>query len=113
MQVRVLLDGSDLATVAHAAAGGPIAITAASVRTLESVQLKGRALEIEPAGEDDLVRADRYCGEMFTDIHETDFTPLELLVQLRPPSFVACTVLVDEAFDQTPGPQAGERRGER
>jgi hypothetical protein len=74
------------------------------------VQLKGRALGLERADDDDLARADRYCTAMFTDIHETDFTPLELLEQLRPPSFVACTVVVDEAFDQTPGPQAGQRR---
>jgi hypothetical protein len=113
MQIRVLLDGSDLTTVAHVAAGGPIAVTAASIRTLESVQLKGRALGVEPADDDDLARADRYCTAMFSDIHGTDFTPLELLEQLRPPSFVACTVEVEEAFDQTPGPNAGERRDAR
>lgn len=108
-QVRLLLDGDDDATLRNATEGAPVAVTAASVRTLRSVQLKGRIAATEPAGPDDVARAGRYCTAMFTDINETDLTPLEVIEALRPQQFTACTVVVEELFDQTPGPAAGAR----
>jgi hypothetical protein len=111
--VRLLLDAADAPTIDRVSGGAPIAITAASIRTLRSVQLKGRAAAIEEATPDDIARAARYCDAMFTDIHETDFTPMELLEQLRPESYVVCVAAIAEAFNQTPGPHAGERLLER
>lgn len=110
-RVRLLLDADDAVTVRNLIAGAPIAVTAASIRTLASVQFKGRVTSAEPATSDDLARAESYCAAMFTDIHETDFTPMELLEELRPTQLSACTVEIEDRFDQTPGPTAGARVG--
>lgn len=108
-QVRLLLDVDDARTVEHAAAGGAIAITATSVRTLRSVQLKGRTLALEVATPDDAERAQRYIDQFFTDIRETDGTDAAVTSRLVPIGYVACAVEVHERFDQTPGPGAGAR----
>jgi hypothetical protein len=105
--LRVLLDVDDVTTVEHAAAGGAIAITATSVRTLRSVQLKGRTLGLEVATHDDGERAQRYIDEFFTDIRETDGTDIDVIGRLVPAGYVACTVEVHDRFNQTPGPGAG------
>ena len=107
--VRLLVDADDGVTLRNITESAPIAVTAGDIRTLRSIQLKGRVAGAEPARPDDLAKADAYCQAMFTDIHQTDFTPLELLEELRPHRLAACTVQVDDRFDQTPGPGAGAR----
>ena len=107
--VRVLLDVDDVVTIACAAGNGPIAVTATSVRTFHSMQLKGVARHLEPGTEADVDRARRYIGAFFTDVRETDGTPAELLECFEPRGFVACEVEVHECYDQTPGPAAGAR----
>jgi hypothetical protein len=110
LRVRVLLDVEDVTTVEHAASGGAIAVTATSVRTLHSVQLKGRVISVE-ADADDTSRAGRYIAEFFHDIQETDGTKKDLLDRFVPLGYVGCTVEVEERFDQTPGPAAGAAIG--
>jgi hypothetical protein len=105
--VRVLLAAEDLATVDRASGGGAMAITAASVRTLRALQLKGRVASTEAAGPDDDARADRYCEAFFGDIMDTDRIDVAVLERMRPLGYVACTVEVEHLFDQTPGPGAG------
>jgi hypothetical protein len=107
--VRVLLDVDDLTTIDHAAARARIAVTATSVRTFHSMQLKGVARHLEAATEADDLRAHRYMDAFFLDIQETDGTPAELLERFEPRGFVACEVEVHDCFDQTPGPAAGAR----
>jgi len=111
--VRLLLDAGDALTLANLRRetehGGRIAITGADVVTLRSFQLKGRVTAVDTATDDDLAKVDRYCDEFFTDIETTDGTPRHLTERLRPDAYVACTVEIDEAFDQTPGPDAGAR----
>lgn len=107
--VRLLLDADDLASIDHAAGEGPLAVTATSVRTLHSMQLKGAARYVEPATEADEARARRYIDAFFTDIRETDGTAAELLECFEPSGFVVCVMAVRERFDQTPGPAAGAR----
>lgn len=104
---RLLLDADDAATVAHAGAGGRIAVTAADVRTLRSVQVKGHCHGVEPATADDRGRARRFCDELYGDISRTDGTPLSVLERFTPADFVVCRLEVDQSFDQTPGPGAG------
>ena len=77
------------------------------MRTLRSTQIKGRASGLEPATLDDEARAERYLDEMITIINEVDGTPREQVARLRPSGYVACTVTIDEFYDQTPGPGAG------
>lgn len=112
LRVRVLLDIDDVTTVEHAAAGGAIALTATSVRTLHSVQLKGWATSVEAdAGDPD--RAERYIAEFFHDIQDTDGTKKDLLDRFVPIGYLGCTVEIEERFDQTPGPAAGAAIGRR
>ena len=108
-RVRLLLDVEDTTTNDCAAGGGAVAITAASVRTLRSLQLKGRVLSVETASLDDAARAARYCEAFFSDIEETDGFGREITQRLVPIGYLACTVEVDDLFDQTPGPAAGAR----
>lgn len=105
--VRLLLASDDTTTLEHVAPGGRIAITAADVRTLRSLQLKGRAVRVEPVTDADGQRAHAYVDAFFTDIEETDGSPRSVLERLVPVGYVACIVAVEELFDQTPGPRAG------
>lgn len=109
--VRLLLDEEDVAMVERATSGGGIAITGASVRTLRSVQLKGRAVSTEAASADDATRAKRYCDAFFGDIVETDGTDRGIVERLLPLGYVACTIAIEHLFDQSPGPGAGARLG--
>jgi hypothetical protein len=84
-----------------------IALTAGDPRTLHAVQLKGRVGEAEPATDVDRAAVVRYCDGFFTAVQEADGTDRGLLERMVPRDFVACTVLVDEVYDQTPGPGAG------
>ena len=111
-EVRLLLSTADEATLGHARAGGAIAVTGADVRTLRSVQLKGRAVSVEPATDDDRARALRYKDAFFTAVIETDGAFHEQIARLEPYDYVACTIAVDDVFNQTPGPGAGARLDE-
>jgi hypothetical protein len=108
VRLRVLIDADDEVTVRHLSDRGAVALTAANVPTLRSVQLKGRSLGVEAAGDDDGARARRFCDNFFADVEEADGTERSLLERLVPDAYVVCFVQVDEVFDQTPGPGAGE-----
>ena len=111
-RLRLLLDAADGTTLANLAGAAPaIACTGADVRTLHSRQLKGRAEAIEAATGGDRARAARYCDAFSADIDATDGHPRELLDQIVPASYVACTVTVEALYDQTPGPGAGAAVG--
>lgn len=105
--VLLVLDADETRVVDHVAAGGRLAVTAADVRTLRSIQLKGRATSLRPASKDLAARAERYVEQFFTDVVETDGTDPAVLERLVPSRYVACSVTVEELFDQTPGPAAG------
>jgi hypothetical protein len=107
--VRLLLDVDDATTIEHVAGGGPVSVTATSVRDLRSLQLKGRALGLDDERPDDVDRSRSYSDEFFTDIVETDATDRELVEELRPFGVRACLVRIEEQFVQTPGPGAGAR----
>jgi hypothetical protein len=105
--LRLILAADDAVTEEYLLASRKIAITAASVLTLRSIQCKGEVVALEPVTELDLERSAAYCEAFFTDITETDGVPRELLVRLPPLAFVACVVRTVECFNQTPGPGAG------
>jgi hypothetical protein len=107
--VRLVIDAGDEVGRRHLSEGGLVAVTGADVRTLRSVQLKGRALAVEPATDADRARARRFCDAFFADVTEVDGTERALLERLVPSDFAVCLVEVDEVFDQTPGPEAGAR----
>ena len=106
-RVRVLLDAADTVALDNIAATSVIAVTATSVRTLHSVQMKGTVAALQPGASADRARAEDYCNAFFTDIIETDGTEWSLLELLVPHDYVVCELSVENLFDQTPGPGAG------
>jgi hypothetical protein len=112
-RVRVLVGAEDGRTLGNVAGGGRVAITGADVRTLTSRQVKGRVEGTEPVTDADREISSRYCDVFFDAVTETDGTERALLERLRPDELVACEVLLDCAFDQSPGPGAGAPVGER
>ena len=100
-------DSHDATTMDNLASRGRVAVTAADVPTLRSVQLKGRCIGVEPATPEDLDTAAAYCATYYGDIARVDGFPLSLCERFTPAGYAACVVDVDELFDQTPGPSAG------
>jgi hypothetical protein len=87
--------------------GTRVALTAANVVTLTSLQVKGRVLAVEePTALDEATRRSR-TDLFLADVAETDRVPREVLDALVPADFRVCVIEVDEVFDQTPGPAAG------
>ena len=86
---------------------GAVAITGTDVPTLRSLQLKGQIVAVEPSNEVDLAKSKQYTDAFYTDVERTDNVPRELLNRMTPTEFLACTVEVEELYDQTPGPRAG------
>ncbi|HSB88135.1 MAG TPA: hypothetical protein VLD86_17610 [Ilumatobacteraceae bacterium] len=113
-RVRLLVDADDEVTVTNLHPGAAVAITTANVRTLHSVQLKGRVVQVEPATEADDAKRLQYTSDFITDIHETDGDELDILRRWSDCRILACVVDIDCGFDQTPGPAAGtQMSGER
>ena len=108
--VRILLDASDPVLREQLGDGGRIAVTSADVRTLTSVQLKGRVVELrhDPTPED-LSRCEAHNEELFAEIEQTDHYPRQLTERMVPPGYLVAVVVVEELYDQTPGPAAGSR----
>jgi len=104
---RVLLDADDADHLTHLGGGGRIAITCGDVPTLRSCQVKARVDAFVPVTEDDLELWRRNADGVFDDIETTDHIPRHLIERIRPWAVIACTVLVEELYDQTPGPGAG------
>ena len=104
--VRVVLSADDPVIVDHLASG-VIAITAADVRTLRSVQLKGRIVGVEPSSAHDEAVAAEHSGRFFQAIHETDGHDLSAIRQMLPLRTLSVEIAVEALFDQTPGPDAG------
>jgi hypothetical protein len=105
--VRLVLDSLDAVTLENLGVTGRVAVTAADVPTLQSKQLKGRAAEVFPAGDEDRATVEEFCDAFFDSVVATDGTDRRLLERLVPLDFVACDVMIDELYDQTPGPGAG------
>jgi hypothetical protein len=113
-RVRIVLTADDRRVVDNLA-GGKAAFTAADVRTLRSVQLKGRVVIVEPPTPDDVEVTRAQIDRFFEAVNQTDGNPLEQMELMLPTEMVAIEVLVEEEYDQTPGPAAGAalRQGRR
>ena len=113
-RLRVLIGAGTLAAAGRWPAGHdlepfPISVTGADVRTLHSVQAKGTAIALEAPTAEDLDCSTRFCDDFFDAVWETDGVERARMERLVPADLVACTVAVDELYDQTPGPGAGAR----
>jgi hypothetical protein len=107
--LRVIVPADAIRTHENLRTVGAVAVTATDVATLRSTQVKGRAISVEAATDADRAVFARHCDEFFTAVHESDGTPLELVVRILPADIAAFVMTVDEVFDQTPGPAAGVR----
>jgi hypothetical protein len=106
-RVRVLVDADEPVTLAGLADGRPVAITGSSVRTLRSLQLKGRAERLTQGTDADAARKARFCDAFWSDVEEIHGTPRYLLDRMTPPDVASVEVVVEQVFNQTPGPSAG------
>ena len=86
---------------------GRVSLTGAEVSTYQSVQLKGRPVVVEAPAAADIALARHQSETFFEAVHRTDGNPLELLRRMLPHDMVAVEMIVEESFDQTPGPSAG------
>lgn len=106
-RIRFFMGDDDHVVLERVAAAAPVAITGADVLTLRSVQLKGRAIGVESATDEDRTRSAAYFDAFASDIERADGQPKHLLGRLVPPDIAVCTAVVAEVYDQTPGPRAG------
>lgn len=107
-RVRVAVCADDPVTVADLT-NGTVAVTAADVATFESLQVKGRVVAVEAPDAVDLERVRRHSEAFFARVHAVDGNPVELLLRMLPNEIVMIELVVEQAFDQTPGPGAGMR----
>ena len=105
-RVRVVVSADDPVAIAHLETGA-IAVTAADVRTLRSVQLKGRITAVEPSTEQDRQTMDEHSSLFFQAIADTDGHELGRTCRMLPLSILSVEFVVDELFNQSPGPGAG------
>jgi hypothetical protein len=105
--LRVYLDADDGAVVPLLTVGAAVAITGGCVRTLASAQVKGRVRVVDELTALDIATRERATELFVRDVNETDHTPRGLVERMVPERFVACTLDVEELYDQTPGPHAG------
>jgi hypothetical protein len=109
-RVRVAVTADDDVTLRNLR-GGLVAVTAANVRDLRSVQVKGRVISVSAPTEADRRVAEDQTERFLHGVHETDGNPLEALRRMLPHSMVMVEIDVSDAFDQTPGPVAGSELG--
>lgn len=107
VSVRLLVDAADTTTLSNLQPDSLVAITAASVATLRSLQMKGRVVRMEPVTDVDEAKRVQYTADFTNDIHKTDGDPLVVIRAWANRSVVPYIVDVDAIFDQTPGPAAG------
>lgn len=117
-RVRLLVRAVDLVPVGLAPGDRPdvpISVTASDVPTLFSIQLKGRLAAVDPPVATDPARVDRYCDGFLGDVVGADRISRTLMELWRPTGqpLAACTIVVEELFGQTPGPDAGARLASR
>jgi hypothetical protein len=106
-RLRILLADNATGTLINLAGRGRIALTTTHFRTLVSWQLKGHATTVEPATAGDRIRFDEFCAGCVRVLHDLEGTPEEVIWRMVPPGIVACEMVVEQVFDQTPGPHAG------
>jgi len=91
-------------------ASGRIAVMFSQPSTHRTVQLKATAATTRPAGPQDRAAIDRYVLGVVDDIVSLGYAPelVRAIFAHRLEDLVAVTFAPSEAFDQTPGPRAGE-----
>jgi hypothetical protein len=105
-RVRIVLSGDDPVAV-ESLPDGVVAVTGADVRTLRSHQMKGRVDLVEPPTDRDLAMMAEHSTAFMEAVHAVDGNPISELQRLLPNTLVVFEMVVDELYDQSPGPDAG------
>lgn len=107
--LRALVSSDAGQTFEHMREGTRVCMTFADVLNLRSIQVKGRSVGAAgPPGPADLACMERY-QEVLYPKSRLNGTPPALLEGIRPRSVFVVSIVVEEAYDQTPGPAAGTR----
>lgn len=88
-------------------AGGYVSVTGADVTTLRSLQLKGRVVLIEEPDAADLDLIARHQEVFVSTIEAIDGHGRDVVQRFLPTTVAMVELIVDEVYDQTPGPDAG------
>ncbi len=105
-RLRFVMSADDPAVVDNLQSG-TVSLTGAEVSTYQSVQLKGRSLVVEAPTAADVELVSVQSETFFEAVNRTDGNPVESLRRMLPHRMVAVEMIVEESFDQTPGPSAG------
>jgi len=105
-RIRFVMSGDDPDLVDHLQSGA-VSLTSADVVTYRSAQFKGRPVIVEPPTVEDVELAAEHSEAFFEAIHRTDGNPLDLLRRMLPQRMMSVEMIVEDTFDQTPGPNAG------
>ncbi len=105
-RLRFVMSADDPAVVENLQSGA-VSLTGAEASTYQSVQLKGRPVVVESPTAADVELARLQSETFFEAVHRTDGNPVEALRRILPHRMVAVEMIVEETFDQTPGPSAG------
>ena len=108
-EIRLLVPEASTRARENLEATGRIAVTATDVETLRSAQVKGRVVRFEPATAADARAHERSFAALSDALHRTDGTDPVLLQNMKPGPLTAVIAIVEEVYDQTPGPAAGVR----
>lgn len=109
-RVRVAVAADDPQAVSYLVEGPEpryLAVTGADVATLRSIQLKGRVVATEPPDDTDLALVARHNDVFISKIEATDGHPPNVIRRFLPSVLIMVELIVEEAYDQTPGPAAG------
>lgn len=109
-RVRITLSGTQAAAVlAHVRETGRIAAVFSSPPTHRTVQLKGKDAVVEPGTPDDAATVARYRDNFVEVLDPLGFeaTMIRTLLAFPDSDIVAVSFTPDEAYSQTPGPNAG------
>lgn len=111
-RIRVAMCADDPVFVAnlglHAEPGSVrVSVTGADVLTFASVQLKGSVVALDAPDADDRAAIEHHNDVFVGKIEAVDGHPADVVRRFLPIEHVMVEVLVDEVYDQTPGPGAG------
>jgi hypothetical protein len=110
-RITVFLNRSQSAQLLHnVAVTDRLAVVFSQPSTHRTLQLKARGVRIREAALDDVPALDRYLDSMKAELGTIGIAPslVSAMLAHQLDDVVALEFTPDEAFDQTPGPRAGQ-----
>ena len=102
-----LPDATSATALANLRENGQIAVVLSQPLTHRTVQLKGRVETLRAAREEEREAVERFAAAFDAEVAAIGLPPAALRRRTRWPC-AAATFAVREAYEQTPGPRAGE-----